>query len=1020
MPVLARFGHFHLDETNAQLRRAGQAVDLQPKAMAVLCELARRPGQLVTKGQLLDAVWGHAHVSESVLKTIVSHLRAALDDDARAPRCIETVSRRGYRFVAAVERGVAAGAATAAASGPQLAALAPAFTAPVAAPVTTTPIAPPSAPLTSPLPAPAVALVGRDAELARLQVALAAARAHRRRVMFVAGEAGIGKTTLVDAFAAAAAAQGVTVARGQCVEHYGAVEPYMPVLEAVDILARAEPRWLTLLRQVAPSWLVQMPWHLGADERRELQREVAGMTQERMLREMGELLDRGSQPAPLLLVLEDLHWSDHATVQLVGYLARRRTAAALLIVGSLRPADVIAESHPLSGARRELRVQGLSEEIDLEAFSEADLGVVLEQRFQQQLEQQARIGPPAAVPEEFVRALHRHTGGLPLFVVDLIEEMMGALPMPVPVDGHAAPPGEGWRFPDVASLHVPSRIAEVLEMRLARLPDEVQHTLAVASVAGAEFAHLPLAAAMQVDADGLQRLLDQEAARGVWLRAMGAAVLPDGQVSARYAFRHGLYQHVAYRRLGAAQRIRWHRALGQALLALHGERAAEEAGELALHFERGELPLAAMRQYALVARRAIGRSAAQEALQAVRQGLALAPKARQAAPGDSDAGAALEAELDLRVLEGVALTRLHVLVAPEVATAFAQTRSLCERAPASPARARAQHGLWWVSYGRGELHDAERLAHELLEAAAASGESSACLVGASTMGLTLALRGDLPRARVHLERAMALSDELGDTLPAGMFVQEPGVEARAHLGAVAWWMGDPASARRHSADAVARAFAIRHRISAVMALHMAAAVHGFAGEMAQARQCTDRLFEVIREHDLPAMPGMFSWLHGRAMAATGEVEEGLALMLAAEASCRALGMLVGLTGYHYHRAEACAAAGRPAQALAATEQGLALAHQGPEQYALSPLHRMHAVLLHARGERDAAGAALHAALGVAVRQQARFHELAALTIGSHLGLLPAAEARDRLREVLPAYAGEEIAIVRQARAQLAA
>jgi DNA-binding winged helix-turn-helix (wHTH) protein/predicted ATPase len=1003
-PVLARFGPFHLDESNAQLKRAGQAVDLQPKALAVLCELARRPGQLITKDQLLDAVWGHVHVSESVLKTIVSHLRAALDDDARAPRCIETVSRRGYRFVAAVEGGAAGAPATARPAG-GAAVPAPAMPGPPA------PLAPAAA------TTPTVPLVGRDDAQARLQAALAAAQARQRRLVLVAGEAGIGKTTLIDAFAAAAAAQGVAVARGQCVEHYGAVEPYMPVLEALDLLARADAAWLVLLRQVAPSWLVQMPWHVGADERHELQREVAGLTQERMLREMGELLDRGSQQRPLLLVLEDLHWSDHATVQLLGYLARRRMPAAVMMVGSLRPADMIAQAHPLSGVRRELRVQGLSEEIDLEAFSEADVGALLERR----LGQHDEGTQPAAVPEHFVMALHQHTGGLPLFVANMVEELIaGELP---------AGGDEGWRFPDAASLHVPARIADVLEMRLDRLADKVQRALSGASVAGAEFLHLPLAAALQVDADELQRLLDHEAARGVWLRATGAVTLPGAKVAARYAFRHGLYRHVLYRRLTAAQRILWHRALGAALLALHGERAAEAAGELALHFERGEMPLAAMRQFVWVARRAIGRSAPQEALRAVRQGLALAASAANAAqaaqagravPGQTQADAPLEAELDLRVLEGVALTRLHVLVAPEVAAAFAQTRTLCERAPASAARARAQHGLWWVSFGRGELHDAQRLAQELLDAAATSGEPSARLVGASTMGLTLSLQGDLPRAREHLERALVLGDELGDTLPAGMFVQDPGVEARAHLGVVSWWMGDPAAARRHSADAVARAFAIRHRISAVMALHMAAALHSFAGEMAQARQCTDRLFEVIREHGLPTLPGMFAWLHGRAMAATGEVDEGLALMTTAEASCRAIGMLVGITGYHYHRAEACVAAGRPVEALAATEQGLALARGGPEQYALSPLHRVHAALLHARGEREAAAAALRAALDVAARQHATFHEMAALASGLGLGLLPVARTRDRLRGLLPAYTGEETEIVRQARALAAA
>jgi DNA-binding winged helix-turn-helix (wHTH) protein len=96
-----RFDHFELDEAEARLTCAGQPVPLAPKPFAVLCALARTPRMLVTKNALLDAVWGHRFVTESVLKSAISEVRAALGDDPKAPRYIETVSRRGYRFIAA-------------------------------------------------------------------------------------------------------------------------------------------------------------------------------------------------------------------------------------------------------------------------------------------------------------------------------------------------------------------------------------------------------------------------------------------------------------------------------------------------------------------------------------------------------------------------------------------------------------------------------------------------------------------------------------------------------------------------------------------------------------------------------------------------------------------------------------------------------------------------------------------------------------------------------------------------------
>lgn len=119
-PVRVRFGAFELDEANALLLRNGKAVTLAPKPLAVLCALTRTPGSLVTKNAMLDLVWGHRFVTESVLKTAISEVRAAIGDDPKQPRYIETVSRRGYRFIAAtagassqrapvIERNVAAG-----------------------------------------------------------------------------------------------------------------------------------------------------------------------------------------------------------------------------------------------------------------------------------------------------------------------------------------------------------------------------------------------------------------------------------------------------------------------------------------------------------------------------------------------------------------------------------------------------------------------------------------------------------------------------------------------------------------------------------------------------------------------------------------------------------------------------------------------------------------------------------------------------------------------------------------------
>ena len=132
------------------------------------------------------------------------------------------------------------------------------------------------------------------------------------------------------------------IAHGQCVETYGTPEPYLPMLDALGRLCReGGGDWLvTLLRKHAPTWLAQMPWLLDSADRDALERDLLGATRERMLREMAEAVEALTAEAPLVLVLEDLHWSDTATVDLVSLLARRQEPARLLLIGTYRPVDV--------------------------------------------------------------------------------------------------------------------------------------------------------------------------------------------------------------------------------------------------------------------------------------------------------------------------------------------------------------------------------------------------------------------------------------------------------------------------------------------------------------------------------------------------------------------------------------------------------------------------------------------------------------------------------------------------------
>ena len=507
-PLRVRFGTFELDEANASLLRDGKAVAVAPTPFAVLCALARRPGSLLTKHVLLDEVWGHQFVSESVLKTVISELRTLLDDDARQPRFIETVSRRGYRFIAGAQS--VARASVSAMRSAQV----PSF-------------------------------ICRTEALSRLGRAWDMACIGKRALVWVAGEPGIGKTTLIEQFVAGLGE--AVCARGQCVEHYGSGEPYLPVLEALGELCRGDSAVAGLLRAVAPTWLLQLPWLSSAQERDALRLELAGVSPHRMLREMGELLDRYSERRPLLLVTEDLHWSDRATLQLMDYIARRRGSARVMWLASFRPAEAIALDHPLNPVRHELRLHGLCEEITLDPFSETEVAHYVAQR-----------SSALAGNEAFVRSLHERTDGVPLFVASVMSEVIGR---------DSSDAAAAARLANVA---VPENLTAIIDHYIARLGNEQRTVLSAAAVCGVNFLVDTVSHALGRDAAWVGETCEALAREQLWLTAPTAAQGSDA-CERPYSFRHALFRQVLYERTAPSTRAQLHRRVGA---ALERERAA--------------------------------------------------------------------------------------------------------------------------------------------------------------------------------------------------------------------------------------------------------------------------------------------------------------------------------------------------------------------------------------------------------------------------------------------------------------
>jgi DNA-binding winged helix-turn-helix (wHTH) protein/energy-coupling factor transporter ATP-binding protein EcfA2 len=434
---------------------------LTPKALSVLCRLAERPGEVVTKQELFTAVWPNTAVSDSALTATIQELRRVLRDDPRRPRYIETFHRRGFRLLG---------------------------------PVAETEVRRYRNPRSSEdegrkfggAPARDIGLcLGREAALQRLHDWLAAARAGQRQIVFIGGEAGIGKSTLIETFLGGlrhqpeigpkrdADARAVWIAQGQCIENHVVSEGYLPVLEALGRLCRGTDgeRPTDLLSQHAPSWLVQLNGLLERGDLEALQRKVHPAAGERMLREIAEGLEALTSERAMVLVLEDIHWSDYSTLALITSVAQRCEPARLLVIGTYRPLELTLRDHPLRGIKQELQVHGHCEEVELEPLTEANVTAYLALRLSG-----GQVSPSLA------RVVWQRTEGNPLFMVNMVDYLLAR---GVLVEG-----SEGWKLEGdrkALALAIPDSTRQLIDRHFDRLGTEEQRLLEAASVAGTEF-----------------------------------------------------------------------------------------------------------------------------------------------------------------------------------------------------------------------------------------------------------------------------------------------------------------------------------------------------------------------------------------------------------------------------------------------------------------------------------------------------------------------------------------------------
>lgn len=934
-----RFGAFVLDAAEGRLTRGDELIPLRRRTFDVLHYLALRPGSLVTKDELFAAVWPDATRSEIVLAVCIRELRRALDDGAKVPRFIETAKGRGYRFIGHLVTERAADVA------PRL-------------------------------PSPALPIVGRDAELARLDHHLDLMLAGQRQLVFVTGDAGIGKTTIVEAFLEGMVDKGAFwVARGQCVELHGFGEPFMPVLEGFGRLCR-EPEGeelVALLREHAPSWLLQLPGLISSADRDVLARQHTSITRARMLREMVVGIEAVTARMPMVIVLEDLHWSDPSTFELLAALAARRGPARVLVIGTYRPMDATA-GDPLADAVAVL-LDGRHPciELALEPLAESATEDYLHASF-----------GGCALPAGFARAVHRRTGGNPLFITHLVARAA--------IDG-AAP-----RIPELASFlgDMPASLRRAIERRLGRLDAEQRRVLEAGSIAGVEFAAAEAAGALLERVETVEAWCEALARPHSLLRTIGKTEWPDGTISSRYAFPHALYLQVLHDGIAPNARKDLHRRIAERLEAAHGARAPEIAATLAAHFARADDWLRAFRYERHAAERAIQCNAFSEASTHLRSAL-------RAFGRLSDRATRVLDELQLQVALGGALSQIEGFAAPEVGRVFARALALCDDVGDVPERFVAVAGLEAFYSIRGDLPIATSLGRQLLMLGESSNDPTRLLEAHHAVGCNRMRAAELASSRAHLEQAIALCD-LERRLDAHRLTgHDPKVCCLGHLACVEWLSGRPHAARVSAEAALAWADELRHPPTIALALTLAASVHALRREWGLVDQLATRCSSVAAEYGLMFFAAIAAIQRGCALVALGRAEEGEALLQAGLEGYRATGAGTNEVAYRMLAAGACLHLGR----LDGAERELAAAFQAMdrhgERHVEAELERLKGEIIVRRDARlkDDAERCFRKALEVARAQDAKSLELrAALSLARlHEGTRRSEAAFDELRRV---------------------
>ena len=681
-----------------------------------------------------------------------------------------------------------------------------------------------------------------------------------------------------------------------------------------------------------------------SDDRYPPQRLTPQQQRQKTLEALLEIFFGRCERHPVLLIVEDLHWADPSTLELLNLIVDRGSTPNLLTVLTFRP-DF---SPPW------LTCPYVTP-ITLNRLTRKQVAQIVEHLTKGKL-----------LPSEVMKQIVSKTDGVPLFVEELTKMVLES--------GLLQERDGGYELTrPLLSLAIPTTLQDSLTARLDQL-GTAKEVAQLGGVLGSQFSHEVLGAVSPLD----EKTLRKELSRLVDAGLLGYQQR-DQSGGTMYFFKHPLIREAAYHSLLKSARGQYHRQIAQVLAEQFPEVAETQPGVLAHHYTEAGLNSEALDYWQRAGQRAIERSANVEAIRHISRGLELL----NALP---DSTAKSQHELILQTTLGPALIATRGYAASEVVDAYNRARELCQELGETPQLFPVLFGLWLAHLVRAELQTARELGEHLLNLAEHTEDRALLLEAYRALGATLWYLGDLDASQEHLERGINLYDaQQRRSRTFFHYLADARLTCLSYSGAVLWFLGYPDQALRRIREVLALAKSIDHPFSMAVALYFAGMVHQCRREVEAARAQAEAVKEISTEQGFTLWASAGSFGQGWAQTQQGMESAGISQMRQGLADWRATGAEVLCPYFHALLAEVLVKAGEPEDGLSVLNDALEAVLKSDERFFEAELYRIKGELLLLKGDAEAdVEMCFRRAFEIAQRQRAKSLELRAAVSLSRL------------------------------------